>query len=137
MRKLREHWKNGFIVMKNFFLFVQNVKARWFFWISCSFVEQMNAIWRVFRFVCLFCISIIYIFLYSFLHSYVIHLQWTIGKYAPRFNGFQQHDAQVIWYLLPVYLIWIYYHFEFSFLWMTDRRTFFWWMPHFVSFVRL
>jgi ubiquitin carboxyl-terminal hydrolase 6/32 len=21
-------------------------------------------------------------------------LQWTIGKYAPRFNGFQQHDSQ-------------------------------------------
>lgn len=21
-------------------------------------------------------------------------LQWTIGKYAPRFNGYQQHDAQ-------------------------------------------
>lgn len=20
--------------------------------------------------------------------------QWTIGKYAPRFNGFQQHDSQ-------------------------------------------
>ena len=20
--------------------------------------------------------------------------QWTIGKYAPRFNGYQQHDAQ-------------------------------------------
>ena len=23
-----------------------------------------------------------------------ISLQWTIGKYAPRFNGFQQHDSQ-------------------------------------------
>lgn len=22
------------------------------------------------------------------------HFQWTIGKYAPRFNGFQQHDSQ-------------------------------------------
>ena len=22
------------------------------------------------------------------------YLQWTIGKYAPRFNGFQQHDSQ-------------------------------------------
>lgn len=21
-------------------------------------------------------------------------LQWTIGKYAPRFTGFQQHDSQ-------------------------------------------
>ena len=21
-------------------------------------------------------------------------MQWTIGKYAPRFNGYQQHDAQ-------------------------------------------
>lgn len=21
-------------------------------------------------------------------------VQWTIGKYAPRFNGYQQHDAQ-------------------------------------------
>jgi ubiquitin carboxyl-terminal hydrolase 6/32 len=21
-------------------------------------------------------------------------LQWTIGKYAPRVNGFQQHDSQ-------------------------------------------
>ena len=21
-------------------------------------------------------------------------MQWTIGKYAPRFNGFQQHDSQ-------------------------------------------
>ena len=20
--------------------------------------------------------------------------QWTIGRYAPRFNGFQQHDSQ-------------------------------------------
>ena len=23
-----------------------------------------------------------------------IDFQWTIGKYAPRFNGFQQHDSQ-------------------------------------------
>lgn len=25
---------------------------------------------------------------------HVYMLQWTIGKYAPRFNGFQQHDSQ-------------------------------------------
>lgn len=24
----------------------------------------------------------------------ILSLQWTIGKYAPRFNGYQQHDAQ-------------------------------------------
>lgn len=23
-----------------------------------------------------------------------LKLRWTIGKYAPRFNGFQQHDSQ-------------------------------------------
>lgn len=28
-------------------------------------------------------------------NSFVItYPQWTIGKYAPRFNGYQQHDAQ-------------------------------------------
>ncbi|KAH9383808.1 hypothetical protein HPB48_025578 [Haemaphysalis longicornis] len=25
---------------------------------------------------------------------WLLHSQWTIGKYAPRFNGFQQHDSQ-------------------------------------------
>jgi len=24
----------------------------------------------------------------------IFYVQWTIGKYAPRFNGFQQHDSQ-------------------------------------------
>ena len=24
----------------------------------------------------------------------MFYFQWTIGKYAPRFNGFQQHDSQ-------------------------------------------
>ena len=26
--------------------------------------------------------------------DWLVCLQWTIGKYAPRFNGFQQHDCQ-------------------------------------------
>ncbi len=26
--------------------------------------------------------------------QHIIFVQWTIGKYAPRFNGYQQHDAQ-------------------------------------------
>jgi len=25
---------------------------------------------------------------------YLMSLQWTIGRYAPQFNGFQQQDAQ-------------------------------------------
>lgn len=25
---------------------------------------------------------------------FFFYFQWTIGKYAPRFNGFQQHDSQ-------------------------------------------
>ena len=32
-------------------------------------------------YTCILCISLLF-------------FQWTIGKYAPRFNGFQQHDCQ-------------------------------------------
>ena len=37
-------------------------------------------------------ISSLFHYLY-FVHFFV-NFQWTIGKYAPRFNGFQQHDCQ-------------------------------------------
>ena len=28
------------------------------------------------------------------MHIWFYTMQWTIGKYAPQFNGFQQQDAQ-------------------------------------------
>lgn len=30
----------------------------------------------------------------NIVHDVITSLQWTIAKYAPRFNGFQQQDSQ-------------------------------------------